>query len=296
MSDTAEPTPVHEDPDLFREALNYTAAQTGFAAGLIEKDYFCSAMLAGIAGAGEVVFKGGTCLTKVHVGFYRLSEDLDFALSLPAGSSRAVRGRSMGPVKAVVAEAIAGNSCFRMPRSLRGANDCSQYLGTVAYTSRLTNQEETIKLEFSLREPLLVSSVTGEARTMLLNPISGTPMLPAIAVRCIAPVEAIAEKYRAALTRREVAIRDFYDINHAHSKITIDTEDPVFIELLRKKLAVPGNDLVSVRQGRLDHLRGQLESRLKPVLRPTDFDTFDLAGAIGRVLRVAERLGGQASS
>ena len=28
----------HEDPDLFRESLNFTAAKTGFIARLIEKD------------------------------------------------------------------------------------------------------------------------------------------------------------------------------------------------------------------------------------------------------------------
>ena len=31
---------VHEDADLFAEAINFTAATTGFAARLIEKDYF----------------------------------------------------------------------------------------------------------------------------------------------------------------------------------------------------------------------------------------------------------------
>jgi hypothetical protein len=31
----------HEDPVLFREALSFTAAETGFTARLIEKDYFC---------------------------------------------------------------------------------------------------------------------------------------------------------------------------------------------------------------------------------------------------------------
>lgn len=31
---------------------------------------------------------------------------------------------------------------------------------------------------------------------------------------CISKIEAFAEKFRAAMTRREVAIRDFYDIDH----------------------------------------------------------------------------------
>ena len=43
------PIRLHEDPDLFREAVNYTAACTGFVARLIEKDYFCSIVLQRLA-------------------------------------------------------------------------------------------------------------------------------------------------------------------------------------------------------------------------------------------------------
>lgn len=37
---------LHEDAALFREALSFTAARTGFPAGLIEKDYFSTVLLA----------------------------------------------------------------------------------------------------------------------------------------------------------------------------------------------------------------------------------------------------------
>jgi hypothetical protein len=47
-----EPTPLrsHQDPGFFREALTFTAAQTGFASRRIEKDYFS---LAGAGARGE---------------------------------------------------------------------------------------------------------------------------------------------------------------------------------------------------------------------------------------------------
>src|SRR6266852_6749681 len=85
---------LHEDPALFREAVNFTAAETGFVPRLIEKDYFCTVLLQYLAPAGgELVFKGGTCLAKVHAGFYRLSEDLDFLISTPTDASRGERSR-----------------------------------------------------------------------------------------------------------------------------------------------------------------------------------------------------------
>jgi hypothetical protein len=40
---------LHEDVPLFREALRFTQVQTGFAARRIEKDYFCTVLLAYLA-------------------------------------------------------------------------------------------------------------------------------------------------------------------------------------------------------------------------------------------------------
>ena len=72
----AAPLKLHDDAALFGEAVNFTAAETGFPARLIEKDYFCTVLLQCLApDGGPLVFKGGTCLAKVHAGFYRLSED-----------------------------------------------------------------------------------------------------------------------------------------------------------------------------------------------------------------------------
>ena len=56
---------LHEDPILFRELVSFTAAHTGFLPRLIEKDYFCTLVLSYLCGVcDELVFKGGTCLSK----------------------------------------------------------------------------------------------------------------------------------------------------------------------------------------------------------------------------------------
>lgn len=83
---------VHEDPDLFAEAINFTSATTGFAARLIEKDYFASVLLRHLcSGSADLVFKGGTCLSKVYWGFSRLSEDLNFSVAVPLDATRSQR-------------------------------------------------------------------------------------------------------------------------------------------------------------------------------------------------------------
>src|SRR5438128_9717 len=94
----------HEDPALFREAIGFTAVQSGFVPRLVEKDYFCTVLLAYLnAVVGEdLVFKGGTCLTKVHSELYRLSEDLDYTIPVAVNAARADRSRRVEPVKAAL--------------------------------------------------------------------------------------------------------------------------------------------------------------------------------------------------
>jgi hypothetical protein len=90
------------DPDVFREFLSYSEADTGFTGSLIERDYFCSLLLQYFFGSEtSLVFKGGTCLSKVYVNFYRLSEDLDFIIPVTADSTRPQRSTMSAPVKTV---------------------------------------------------------------------------------------------------------------------------------------------------------------------------------------------------
>jgi predicted nucleotidyltransferase component of viral defense system len=287
-----DPTPIraHEDQDMFREAVNFTAAETGFSARLVEKDYFCTVLLQHLTKAGALVFKGGTCLAKVHAEFYRLSEDLDFVIPTPCDAARAARSKQAAGVKKIVAELAKRRDVFRVIEPLAGANRSTQYVAAVGYASLFGQQQDTIKIEIGLREPLLTPVFNGVARTVLLDPVSGRPMVPAIALPCISRMEAFAEKFRAALSRREVAIRDFYDLDYAVQRLDLRPQDPVLIDLVRQKLAVPGNDPTDVSQVRLAMLRQQLEPQLKPVLRVKDFAEFDLERAIRIVVDMANNL------
>jgi predicted nucleotidyltransferase component of viral defense system len=181
----AEPSKIrfHDDMELFREALRFTSAESGFAARLIEKDYFCTVLLAYLATAGkDLVFKGGTCLTKVHSELYRLSEDLDYTISVPVDAPRSERSRRVEPVRTALSGLSKSFPVFRIMDTLKGANKSTQYVATVGYSSLLSQQEETIKVEVSLREPLLMPSVNGAARTALLNPVTGHALVPSISL------------------------------------------------------------------------------------------------------------------
>jgi len=281
----------HEDPELFREAVNFTAAVSGFPARLIEKDYFCTVLLRYLTEVrDEIVFKGGTCLAKVHAGFYRLSEDLDFEIPTPVDAPRAVRSRRAAASNAAIKNLGQLLPGLRVIVPPRGANDSSQYLAIIGYTSLLVAREETIKIEVGLREPLLKPANRAEARTLILDPITGAPLVPPFPLRCLSLEEAMAEKLRAALSRREAAIRDFYDVDYAVRRLGLRAQDPELTGLVRKKLGVPGNDPVDVSAARLAVLRRQIDAQLKPVLRDRDLAEFDLERAFAAVAELAARV------
>ena len=278
----------HKDPVLFRESVNYSAADTGFAARLIEKDYFCTVLLSYLTALDErLVFKGGTCLTKVHTGFYRLSEDLDFAMPLPTEAGRSDRSKQIRPLKRAMVLTEQHLSGFSVTTPLQGMNNSRQYNAVIRYRSLLDGRDETIKIEISLREPLLRPAILGPSRTILLDPISGEPAVPVIPVRCISSTEAMAEKCRAAMTRREVAIRDFFDIAYAVERHALNIKDAEFLALVKDKLSVLGNEAICLGPERLAALKAQLSSRLKPVLREPDFTDFDIEKAFSVVTEIA---------
>ncbi len=150
-----------------------------------------------------LVFKGGTCLAKVYAGLYRLSEDLDFAIPVPFDLSRSERGRRVERVREALIGLKKAFPLFLVIKPLKGANRSTQYLATLGYNSLLSQQEETIKIEVSLREPLLMPAVNGEVHTLVRNPVTNHALLSPITLRCIAKPEALAEKFRAALSRRD---------------------------------------------------------------------------------------------
>jgi len=180
---------------------------------------------------------------------------------------------------------------LRVVEPLSGTNESAQYNGAVGYSSLLAGDPGSVRVEVALCEPTLEPTVHGEARTALLSPIDESPLIPAFPVACLTYREAMAEKLRAALTRRAVAIRDFFDVDHATRRGDLDVADAQLLELLRRKLEVPGTPPVDLSPARVEELRGQRLTELRPVLRERDFDEFDLEHAIETVDSIARRVG-----
>ena len=80
---------LHNDKDLFTEVITEANAQTGIAESIIEKDYYVTMILKLLAKSNpDIVFKGGTSLSKCFHLINRFSEDIDITFSEHIGESR----------------------------------------------------------------------------------------------------------------------------------------------------------------------------------------------------------------
>jgi hypothetical protein len=205
-------------------------------------------------------------------------------------AKRVDRRHSVTPISKAIGALPKHLPLFKTEEPLRGANNSTQYAAVLGYTSLISGQPETIKIEVSLREPLETAAPIGEARTILLDPVTAKPLLNPLRILCISRLEAFAEKFRAALSRREPAIRDFFDLDYACRNLGLQTHDKDLSVLVRKKLAVPGNTKVDVSSQRKAALQRQLEAQLRPVLREKDWAAFDLDCAFKIVSDMASLL------
>lgn len=281
--------PHDTDPDIFRESLSYSEGVTGFTASLIEKDYYCSLILHHMFDRETpLVFKGGTCLSKVYADFYRLSEDLDLIIPVSVDTPRNQRRSKMNPMKRMFDELPAAIPGIAVSKLFRGHNESRQYIGYLEYPSTVMNKQERVKIEIGIREPLILPSVAGEARTIIVNPFNSRPFLPVFTVQAMDMKEAYAEKVRAALTRTKPAIRDLFDLFYAVHKMGMDLDAPDFLSMVKKKLGVAGNTPVHISSEYKREIKRQLEGQLRPVLRPADFEGFNMNEAFELIVPIAE--------
>jgi hypothetical protein len=130
----------------------------------------------------------------------------------------------------------------------------------------------------------------GTASAILIDPINGRPMIPSVTIKCLSRSEAMDPKVRVALCGTEVAIRDYFDVDHSVISGKLDLTDYAFLDLVRRKVATPPMDVVEVSDVRVEDLRRQNESQLKPVLREREFVQFDLERAVGTVRELVVEL------
>ena len=286
---------LHNDKEEFLKILERTSAQTGFPLRLLEKDYYITIVLSKINELSkDLIFKGGTCLSKIYYSYYRLSEDLDFTLKLVTkNSTRTIRRNVMKPIKESLRPFLKDFSMSIEGLDKAGHRESTQYIYYLDYDSVVLNTKESIKLEIGLRFNPLLPVVTKRVTHKFLHPFTKEPLFDAGSVNCLALKELVAEKLRAAATREVIAGRDFYDLGYLLRE-KFDFNDRKVLGLFRKKLEEDGfsgdMEKYRVNLGRTDSeiedMKERVEDELFPVLTMDEQKRFDMQKTLNELNRV----------
>lgn len=93
---------LHHDREAFEELIVAAANELAIPTNVIEKDYYVTIILKALSEKlGDMVFKGGTSLTKCYQLLDRFSEDIDISYTAESGTPGDARKRQLK--KAVVA-------------------------------------------------------------------------------------------------------------------------------------------------------------------------------------------------
>ncbi|MFT4250453.1 MAG: nucleotidyl transferase AbiEii/AbiGii toxin family protein [Candidatus Woesearchaeota archaeon] len=198
---------------LLNELREY-AKTTNYTLGQAEKDYYQEILLFLLYQeyGQELVFKGGTALTKCY-GFNRFSEDLDFTATKKSNFKEILRqGLKRFYIEAEITQE---------------ENKQTQHI-RVLIQGPLYNQNRhslcSIRVDISLRETIHLPT-----QKKLLG--RKTPHIPAYEVIVMSQEEILAEKIRAILTRDKA--RDLYDLYYLlQNEITTNKQ------LINQKLAL----------------------------------------------------------
>lgn len=283
------------DRDKLEKIIPVIAEKYTFRLETIEKDFYLTLILNSVEShlSDKIVFKGGTLLNKIHLNYHRLSEDIDFAFLNPEGLDvRSKRSRAITPIREKMPALLKLLGLKSEKPEGEGFNNSTQYEFVIAYPSFVSGKDESIKLEISLRQAPIDKPFHNVITHFYKDPFTGEDLIPKNKILSLSFNEAVAEKLKATITRRDVAIRDYYDLWFI-AEAKFDFKDKRFLSIFKKKLEEEKYRAnysynFGLDQKSIELLRGQIETELIPVIRIGE--SFDLDKVFERFNIILQKL------
>ena len=233
---------------------------TALAEAVIEKDLLITEVLRTVVAVDsdgiQLVFCGGTCLSKAHGLIERMSEDIDFKLVLPQGLSRSARSRLLSQFKKRLA-AVLVDAGFAVPANEIIARDENSYVSlNLHYESRfapVASLRPEIKVELNARPPVLPTSPLPIAS--MLDVLIQAPRTD-FHVECIGVEETLAEKVLSFL-RRTAEARAGRNRADYDDRLVRHLYDVRAIARGRERLALPHEHFAALVAGDATQFRNQ---------------------------------------
>ena len=233
---------------LLLEAIQEIAIEMVVDPFFVEKDFYAVHVLSKIAEIQipdvEIVFTGGTSLSKAYRLIQRFSEDLDFRICSTKpqskGQRRAIRKQILSVIKGIEKITV-------LEDSLQIYNESRFFSIDVAYPQQYPLQNALrphLQLEFTFENTLIATEMK------IVQPFVSTLLNPEdyCTIQTISPIETGANKYSALLWRMSIKDRQKEDkskndpnlVRHLHDLAALLTtlqNDSAFVELVQTSFA-----------------------------------------------------------
>ena len=284
-----------------KEFLDVIQAQTKISnRQLIEKDLILHKILLYLSNsedfANKYAFKGGTCLTKAYLGYFRFSEDLDFTYInqkyFEKCSKKDIRRKINVELEKIISllETISKKEGLLFSTEKSNSKYFEFGAGNVYTTFKIyyisleTHKEEFIKIQinfleklfFNLNERSLSSLIVPSDNSLFPEKYNWVFEKPVLS--CYSLEEILSEKIRAIVTRQGVKSGDLIDVFMIQKKGSLDMSSfeteilaKIRFSLINDKYRV---NLMSKKESIPSYRKGNEEKLLLVSLELDFYDTF----------------------
>ena len=273
-----------------KDKTNITATE------LIEKDFYLNILLSKL-NFKEYAFKGGTCLAKAYLDYFRFSEDLDFTFI----NQKLWEGKSTKSIKKVCKEKIDAfgeqlkkvGFDFKFDKSNRNfveiGNNNKLITFKVYYNSILTGKPSFIKIQINFLEKIIFAPQVKELNPLIKNSQftkedqiyfkEFLDFYKTITIKAYNLKEIVTEKFRSILTRKAIKSRDAIDLLFIYQKFKIKPQD--FLKETKEKLLYSIHnyekykDNLILTRDKLQTLEFQYNEVRPLVIKPFNKEDFD---------------------
>ncbi len=241
---------LHNDHLLFEQVILRVSEDTGIEASIIEKDYYVTLFLQRIvAQLPNIIFKGGTSLSKCYKLINRFSEDIDLNMDTETHPTEGQRKKLKEAIVSIIDE-----FCFTLtnPDKVRSRRDYNRYIvdyPTIFPTSYLKEHlivETAVYIKAYPCKRMLASS-------LIYDYLERNGYTDLIEQYGLQPFELNVQAAERTLVDKVFALGDYYlsDAVHEHSRHVYDIYkllDVVSLNTSMKEL------VQSVRKERQPHV------------------------------------------
>ncbi|MFW5879291.1 MAG: nucleotidyl transferase AbiEii/AbiGii toxin family protein [bacterium] len=220
-----------------REIIRDIAIELAIDPSFIEKDLYVIEILDALSRFNheniQLIFSGGTCLSKGYGLIKRFSEDIDFRISTSALIGRSQRKE----IRQAIINAIKENQNIKvLENTLESRNGSKFFSFYIEYPQNFelsTSLRPHLKVEFTFEEVILPT--TQRNITYIIGDYIQD--CPTVSANCISPVEIGANKFSALMWRLDVndKVKDPNIMRHLHDLSALEShiKDNDFINTVK---------------------------------------------------------------